>query len=108
MEGQPARPPFNIPSPVSLTESDEDAPHSAQDPNVQAEHGGNSDNGEGATISGGPAVNAEMVERQQTVRDESEASYPAYLAEMAEKDAEDVDQDTESETEQGARKRRRN
>jgi hypothetical protein len=115
MEGQPARPPFNIPSPVELTESDEEAPHSAQDPNVPAEKGGNSehvgnsDNREGATISGSPAVHAEIVQRQQTtVRDESEALYSAHLAEMAEEDADDVDQDIESETERGARKRRRN
>ena len=109
MEGQPARPPFVIPSPVHFTDSDEEAPHSAQDPNVHAEHGGNSDTGEGATISGGPAVQAEKVQRQMTaVGDDSEAIYPAYLAEMAEEDAGDVDQETESDTEQGARKRRRN
>ena len=109
MEGQHARPPFNIPTPVDLPESDEEAQHSAQDPNVHAEHGCNSDNGEGATISGGPVLQAEMVHRQQTAGgNDTEALYPAYLAEMADEVADDVDQDTESETEQGARKRRRN
>ena len=38
------RPPLIIPSPVDDTDSDEQAPQSAQDPSVQAEHGGNSDN----------------------------------------------------------------
>ena len=114
MEEEQAEPPrLIIPTPFDLTDSEEEAPQSAQDPNVHAEHGGKSDHGQGATILGGPAVQAEFVQcLQTTVADESatfaEPLHPAYLAQMADEDADHVDQYTDSELEDGATKRRRN
>jgi len=74
------RPPFNIPSPVPLTESDEDVqPSSEQDPNAQP--CGNSDNTEGATISN-PTVQAEMVQTAgpEDSTGHSELLHPANIA----------------------------
>jgi hypothetical protein len=100
------RPPLIIPSPVDDTDSDEQAPQSAQDPSVQAEHGGNSDNGKGETISGpNETVHDDMVQ----IAGGDEPLHPACLAQLAEEDGEDhVNADTDSELEDGARKRRRN
>ena len=103
MEEEQAEPPrLIIPTPFDLTDSEEEAPQSAQDPNVQ-----------GVTILGGPAVQAEFVQcLQTTVADESatfaEPLHPAYLAQMADEDADHVDQYTDSDLEDGATKRRRN
>ena len=53
MEGEQAvLPRLIIPTPFDLTDSDEEAPQSAQDFTVHEEHGGESDHGEGATILG--------------------------------------------------------
>ena len=51
MEEEQAEPPrLIIPTPFDLTDSDEEAPQSAQDSTVHEEHGCESDHGEGATI----------------------------------------------------------
>ena len=51
---------FVVPSPELITESDEEALHSAQVPVL--EHVGNSDNGEGAAAISIPTVQAEMAQ----------------------------------------------
>ena len=107
MEEQAARPRFKIPSPVDPTDSDEEAPQSAQDSTVHEEHGCESDHGEGATILGGPAVQAEFVQCLQTTGADDSATFaeplhPAYLAQMADEDADHVDQYTDSELKDGA------
>ena len=56
-------PPLIIPSPVDDTDSDEQAPQSAQDPNVQAKHGGNSETEKVKLFLGAmDTVQAEMVQ----------------------------------------------
>jgi hypothetical protein len=95
-----------LPSPVPLTESDEDVqPSSVQDPNAQP--CGNSDNAEGATISN-PPVQAEMA---QTAGPEDstghrELLHQANIAELAEKycdnEAEDEADESDSELGNGA------
>ena len=96
-------PPFIIPSPVPLTESDEDIqPSSAQDPNAQP--CGNSDNAEGATISN-PPVQAEMAQTAgpEDSTGHSELLHPANIVEYAEKycDNEEEDEADESDSELG-------
>jgi hypothetical protein len=59
LEEAAPQPPFNIPSPVCDTDSDEDDPPSAQDPYAQP--CGNSDNAEAATTSI-PTVQAQMIQ----------------------------------------------
>ena len=97
------RPPFTIPSPVPLTESEEDEqPHSAQDPNAQP--CGNSDNAAEATISI-PIVQAVMAETAGR-----ELLHPANTAELGEEDdvdnVEEAGNESESEHIDGHRKRR--
>ena len=62
---------------------------------------------------GGPAVQAEFVQCLQTTVAYDSATFaeplhPAYLAQMADEDADHVDKYTDSELEDGAKKRRKN
>ena len=102
---------FIIPSPVNATESDEDVPPSAQDPNAQ--HGGNSDNAQGAATISIPTVQAEMVQiagPDDSAR-KSDVLYPAKIQESVEEDGghEEEEEGDESDSELGdtGMKRRR-
>ncbi len=68
-----------------------------QDANVPAEHGGNSENGESETIFGTATA-------METVQAESDQLHPANFGQESPQDGDDVDEDTDSELEDGTKK----
>ena len=99
---------FVVPSPGSITESNEEVPHSAQVPVL--EHVDNSDNGDGAPTISIPTVQAQIAAPDDSARDSGrDLCHPANYQEWDENECENeaADEAEESDSELVGTKRRR-